>query len=112
MYPAFQVWKKRILKVVVCEDDFLPKGDVFSGKARREEDPPPPRCPVRGCATANGGAVPRRTYARRRPTLGQRSRRRRRSPVRLLPAGVVVQGGRPTGLVLGGGQGVEATRQR
>ena len=42
MYPAFQVWKKGIPKVVVYEDDFSPKGDVFSGKARHEEDPPSP----------------------------------------------------------------------
>ena len=70
MYPAFQVWKKSIPKVVVCEDDFLPKGDVFSGKARREEDPLPRMgvrhgkwwgCPasyVRKTSAHTGAAVP------------------------------------------------------
>ena len=48
MYPAFQVWKKGIPKVVVYEDDFSPKGDVFSGKARHEEDPPLPAVPYGG----------------------------------------------------------------
>ena len=40
IYPVLQVWKKGIPKRVVYEDDFSPKGDVFAGKTRHEEDPP------------------------------------------------------------------------